>query len=642
MLNNISKPILTFSRKAPDLPNRYNPDLRLALGYQLLFQSLSILAVVPPARGSSKAASARQYASGQTDWWDHSSNAGIVQPDQKHKVAPLIDGAMIYASAYNDLLKARRRIYITTWALEDNFIIDRSHGCNVTLGDFCAAALTEHPKLDIYILVWDWAGWAQRALVIAGRNWGRRLLRDLPLPLPTKGGFANLREASQSNRLHITFQANASPNPFGTHHQKFILTDLEGEEPSCNSREEGRANASLHCMGLNFMNIYWDTLTHSRPGAYPEMTEHAWQHDTGIRVQGPLIKQFEDEFDRRWLAATGVALPPNQFDCKPQGSTGAMALIHREQTTRPVPVKQWYLQKIQHAHDFIYLENQYFDDIDVTKALCAAYLAAEVRGEQLPVAVVLPWLERLLPLPHHPMIDSNLHRLERLLPFPPWHPFTWWTHYNVTNLRVRTAKRFKVKGREPNVRPVGGWPEVRQAIDPDAFLKSLASSLLPGSRASRRMTWWKLFVTSRHFKVLVGDRWVEWKNIEWIEGGIDVYRMMSTTVDWPPTPVYVHSKLGIIDDSYMIGSSNIAKQSFVTDSEIDIAVQGSEEVERLITLLWTVLIGASKEYPANGSAWLQAFRRVAAQNAANAHRAARGIDTDGPRGLLLPWRPFWY
>ena len=240
------------------------------------------------------------------------------------------------------------------------------------------------------------------------------------------------------------------------------------------------------------------------------------------------------------------------------------------------------------------------------------------------------------------MIGSNLHRLERLLPFPPWHPFTWWTHYNITNLRVRTAKRFKVKGRSPYVRPTGGWPGVRQAMDPDAFLKSLASSLLPGSGASRRMTLWKLFVASHHFKVLVGDRWIEWKNIEWIEGGIAVYRMMSTSGGWPPTPVYVHSKLGIIDELYIIGSSNIAKQSFVTDSEADIVVQGSEEVGRLITLLWPVLVGMPEEIPANGPAWLQAFRRVAALNAANANRAAKGVNADRPCGLLLPWRPFEY
>ena len=140
------------------------------------------------------------------------------------------------------------------------------------------------------------------------------------------------------------------------------------------------------------------------------------------------------------------------------------------------------------------------------------------------------------------------------------------------------------------------------------------------------MTWWKLFVASRHFKVLVGDRWIEWKNIEWIEGGIDVYRMMSTSGGWPPTPVYVHSKLGIIDDSYIIGSSNIAKQSFVTDSEADIVVQGSEEVGRLITLLWPVLVGMPEEFPANGSAWLQAFRRVAALNSANAVAAVAPPD----------------
>src|SRR5437764_342100 len=91
------------------------------------------------------------------------SMPGSIDPDDTHIVEPLVDGEMICASIYADLQKARRRIYISTWALEDNFLIQQGPGYKLTLGEFCKCALTTHPRLEIYILMWDWIGWAQRA-----------------------------------------------------------------------------------------------------------------------------------------------------------------------------------------------------------------------------------------------------------------------------------------------------------------------------------------------------------------------------------------------------------------------------------------------------------------------------------------------
>jgi phosphatidylserine/phosphatidylglycerophosphate/cardiolipin synthase-like enzyme len=537
---------------------------------------------------------------------------------------------MIYASMLADLQRARKRIYISTWGLEDDFLIRRDPGNELTLAEFCNRALTAYPQMHIYILVWDWVGWAQRGLrMLGGGSWGRYLFDQLPLP--SREAFGGLWAPDIARRLHIALQSNARPDPFGTHHQKMVLADLE---------EDG--GASLHCVGLNLMNIYWDSRTHPRPPRTVPDTRHARQHDLGVRVQGPMVAQFEAEFGRRWLAATGEALPPHQFACTSQGSTRASGLIHREQTAADVPTKEWYLRRIARARDFVYLENQYFDDRDVTRALYTAYLDAEARGEELPIAIVLPWLERLLPVPDWGPVLKMLPVLERLLPFTPWDPLTWWTHFNAVNLRVRTAKRVKIKGLPPLVRPTGGWEQVREAVDPGRFLRSIASDLRPGSGVPRRAALLRLLLASNPFRVRVGGRWIAWRKVEWVEGGIEMYRLMACARDWPPVPVYVHSKLGVIDDAYVLGSSNIARQSFVTDSEADVAVDGAREVERLTQLLWPVLIGEPSEQPRCPRAWLAAFRQVAARNARNMKRAARGRAAGPPIGLLLPWRPLEY
>jgi phosphatidylserine/phosphatidylglycerophosphate/cardiolipin synthase-like enzyme len=546
---------------------------------------------------------------------------------------------MIYASVLADLQKARKRIYISTWGLEDDFLIRRGPGQDLTLAEFCKGALAAHPQLQIYILVWDWVGWAQRGLrIIGGGTWGRYLFDQLPLP--TREAFGGRLAPDIAGRLHIALQANSRPDPFGTHHQKMILADLEGDASRPTTSRHG--NASLHCVGLNLMNIYWDSRTHPRPPRSTPDTRHARQHDLGLRAQGPMIAQFEDEFDRRWLAATGEVLPPRQFACSPQGNTRALGLIHREQTADDVPAKEWYLERIASARDLIYLENQYFDDRDITRALYSAYLDAEARGVELPIAIVLPWLERLLPVPDWGPVLKMLPLLERLLPFTPWDPLTWWTHYNIINLRVRTAKRVKMKGRPLLVRPRGGWPQVREAVDPDRFLRSIARDLRPGSGVPVLAALLRLLFASNPFKVRVGSRWVEWRKVVWIEGGIEIYRMMAGARDWPPVPVYVHSKLGIIDDAYVLGSSNIARQSFVADSEADVAVEGRPEVDRLTRLLWPVLVGDQQKTPECGREWLSEFKRTATSNAVDMKRAARGRVARPPRGLLLPWRPLEY
>ena len=506
-----------------------------------------------------------------------------------HAVTPLVDGAACFESVYRDLCRAQRRIYVAMWGLEEKFVLHRSPEGDVTFARFCEEALAANPQLEIFVLVWDWF-----VGPVAAQMPGLAPMPKTP-PVPRAEALARPGDVA---RVHVALHGNP---PIGSHHQKLVLCDLEG------------VGTSLHCLGLNFQNHTWDVHSHPYPPAFPEPS-HPW-HDVGVRIEGPVVREFEEEFRRRWRLAANEELPPGQFDGSARGTTPVRAVVHREQSD-PSPAKEWYLARLPLARDFAYLENQYFDDPEVTRALYTAYLEAERREAPLSAALVLPWWDDI----------KNTH-------WPPWHPIGPWTLYNATELHVRTATRFKLKSSETvHVRPSGGWPEVRVPADPSRALEA-ANPANRGRAAD-------LAEAPEHFEVLADGGWVEWKDVEWVEGGVEVYRMMAARDRWPARRVYLHSKLAIVDHAYLVGSSNVSYQSFVLDSETDVAVEGHAEVSRFIELLWPALAGAAAPADPSVRTWLAALARAAAQNRL-ASRAQRGYAAP-PLGMLLPWEPLEY
>lgn len=298
------------------------------------------------------------------------------RPLPGHRVTPLVDGANAFASVYRDLQLARWRIYIATWALEDDFAIERGPRGDRRLADACRAALAAHPGLEIYLLVWDWE---MVELPLAAGIWWPGTVGIAPEvpPVPNGDVFAN---PADRGRLHCALEGNPVA---GSHHQKLVLCDLTG------AGDPSQPSASVHCLGLNMQNTCWDRPDHPFPKAYRDSST-LW-HDTGARVEGPVVAAFEHEFIRRWRDATGDELPPHQFANPLRGQTRVTALVHPEQTKHPSPIKDWYVAAIRGARDLLYLENQYFDDAEVARAIWETYLAREATGTPLAAALVLPW-----------------------------------------------------------------------------------------------------------------------------------------------------------------------------------------------------------------------------------------------------------
>ena len=474
---------------------------------------------------------------------------------ERHEVKPLIDGLEVFNSVLADLIEARDRIYFALWAIDSDFFISRTGtattGGGTTLINACARQLAANPRLEIYFLIW-----------------GTRLTGL------GESDFDHLPTAD-NGRVHFEYETNL---PFGSHHQKFILLDVD-----YTVFPTGR-DAALHCMGLNLKNSYWGQVGHLIPVPFAGVTKA--HHDTGIRVQGPIILDFEEEFRRRWVAAGGTPLPAGQFNRTPRGTTAARALIKPARQDNNA-LRAWYETSISAIDKFFYFDAQYFDDEHTTNLLIARFLRQESLGTPIRGAIVQT---------HIPDLGLGEEIIGIRVD----------TFLRLRELRIATARKIWIEGRvDPIERPAGGWGKVINIFECNPVSTMVYSYLA---------------VIDGH----TGKRYTL-KNIKKVEGGIGVYRMVGKDRAHPYA--FIHSKLAIIDGQYTIGSCNISEQSFTTDSEANVLVTGAGEVSDVIRAFWPALIqqGAA---PTNIDQWLDAFEATADGNIA---RAANSLV---PNGLL--------
>ena len=169
-----------------------------------------------------------------------------------------------------------------------------------------------------------------------------------------------------------------------THHQKMVLVDYEVPQ-----------NAVGFVMGHNTLDHYWDTDAHSyvqkkhnegRNGDVPF-------HDFSVRVTGPIIGDLFHNFKMAWEKSGGEDLEPKEpltakdfpiIECpKRQDSQVSYAQLLRTQpeSTPPVEdIKKMYLQNLNNASSFVYVENQYFrwpPFAEKLKTLAATYVGKE-------------------------------------------------------------------------------------------------------------------------------------------------------------------------------------------------------------------------------------------------------------------------
>lgn len=290
---------------------------------------------------------------------------------QSNRVAPVIDGENYYRAAAETILKAKETVFIAAWDIDSRVRLIREDGKDMTLTDVLSKACKNNPDLRIYILSWDFA------MLYAME---REKLMSLKWTLSTPESICFIMD---------------SECPIGaSHHQKILVAD----------------DTVAYIGGLDISNSRWDTRNHEPddPRRNDPMEENYLPfHDAMFAVDGEAAKDISDLFRDRWYTATGEELPKpsnnqdNWLEWIEPVDTDTEIAIARTYPAHKTKdeireIEKIYIEIIERAEKYIYIENQYFTSHKIYKAL-----EARLDDENCPeILLVIPrrspgWLEEV-------------------------------------------------------------------------------------------------------------------------------------------------------------------------------------------------------------------------------------------------------
>jgi len=158
-------------------------------------------------------------------------------------------------------------------------------------------------------------------------------------------------------------KAKGMLSAFPTHHQKMVLVDYEDKDRCVG-----------FVMGHNMLDEYWDTNQHSYRQSAPNRGRNGIRprHDFSSRVTGPITGDLFNNFALAWAKEAKEALPPASFSSYPLGAAGPAQgglgrnqvivgqILRTQMQYGRQDIKACYLQAVNNASQYIYIENQYF------------------------------------------------------------------------------------------------------------------------------------------------------------------------------------------------------------------------------------------------------------------------------------------
>jgi phosphatidylserine/phosphatidylglycerophosphate/cardiolipin synthase-like enzyme len=425
------------------------------------------------------------------------------------------------------------------------------------------------------------------------------LWRDLERPAFASRGF------SLFDRAEIVHQAryhSADPNlnastlgvlgAAATHHQKTVLVDYEAPE-----------RAVGFVMGHNTLDEYWDTDSHSsrnrdpasKPAPNAGPRGDTPRQDISSQVAGPILEHLHHNFATAWLDATGEDLMTTRdamalgkrLKSPPDQQRHFAQILRTQAQEGRRDIETLYLQAVNNATGFIYIENQYFRWPPLAEMIKKA-ASAQAQGGRDPGkhgALHLFVITNVTDdgigkgtVNTHRMLDS----LGRADTMP-----------KITRLQRIDAAKAKAAAQEPDL----GELIADQATTLATELLSLSTTLLTGgesaisekAREKRRdaesAAAWRLAVLEDQIKAIEQEV-IKPEEIP----NLKVHICSLVAPDSPPgnwMPVYIHSKLMIVDDVFTThGSANINTRSMQVDSELNIAHEWASETQALRRRLW--------------------------------------------------------
>lgn len=398
-----------------------------------------------------------------------------------------------------------------------------------------------------------------------------------------------------------------------SHHQKTVLVDYEIPELAVG-----------FVMGHNMLDEYWDTDLHSAKGRTSDMPApnkgprgRLPRQDISSRVTGPILAHLHHNFASAWRRQTGedlfvarnATMVAHQLQPGREDSL-LMAQLLRTQVQEDTPepdieavynkkshspwleqspekkpkrdIEKLYLQTVNNATQFIYIENQYF------RWPALADVILDITGRQTQKGRE-PGLHGAL----HLFVVTNANK------------------DGVGDGIVNTQRMLERLGREDSMPTVTKLRRVEQAKHRAAELEpawherlgrkvtELATALpdaLQGTNLGERAR-----DAQREADAQARQRSIELRQeVEAIENnevkrpperpGLKIHICSLVSKDSPAgawMPVYIHSKLMIIDDVFTThGSANINTRSMQVDSEMNIAHEEMGVTQPMRRRLW--------------------------------------------------------
>lgn len=275
---------------------------------------------------------------------------------QIREAALLVDCANFYRALHDSIVKAKKSIFIVGWDIDSRIRLIRGKDeaeakAPSVAGDLLAWKARQNPEMKIYLLRWD------SSITFLNQ-------RELQ-PMRTW-------EANTPENVHVWLD-NTIPCG-GSHHQKIILIDDE----------------IAFTGGMDIACGRWDEREHRphEPERYDHGGPYSPYHDVQIVSYGPVVKDLSDLVRWRWQHGAGyeaIEFAPSQeaFDSAPP--TWPLGLRPSFQNfecaiARTIPwmgkdqppaheIHQMYLDVIEEAKSFIYIENQFFAFEPLAKAI---------------------------------------------------------------------------------------------------------------------------------------------------------------------------------------------------------------------------------------------------------------------------------
>ncbi len=280
-------------------------------------------------------------------------------PQREGNIAiPYIDGQEAMRHIFNAILKAQAKVWLTMCYVDIDFIIPSFDNKIIKI----VSEVSQKENMDFKVLAW-------RSKAIRGDFEG------------TKEDFERLKGLNCKAKFRWDY------NKLGCHHQKIFIID----------------DKIAFVGGINMDKTHIDTSAHDRKEPHPT-------HDLFCEIRGPVVRDVIHNFVQRWDKATeknkkygsfpqdikpaDLPYPPEQ---PPQENEGNIKI----QVTRTIPsniypnisdgeysIRESYLNAINNAKRYIYLENQYFFDKVSHHSIIRALIYAAYRGVK--IFIILP------------------------------------------------------------------------------------------------------------------------------------------------------------------------------------------------------------------------------------------------------------